>query len=196
MKLNVKVEKQDQNAMLDEKELMFQVKAGQLDQLATLFENNKVQLFNYFLRTGNNHALSEDLVQETFMKVLAYRTSFTGSNTFKSWMYAIARNTVIDYYRKNKNQALNSDIEDEELSNEHTLGEEYETEQKNALFNKSLANIPPEDREIIMLSRFQQLNYQEIASLLDCNLNTLKSRMRSALSRLQMSYQELVGENS
>ena len=181
--------------MFDEKELMFQVKAGQLDKLATLFENNKVQLFNYFLRKGNNRALSEDLVQETFMRVLAYRTSFSGSSTFKSWMYGIARNTVAEHYRKNKNQALNCDMDDEELTNEQTLDEEFETEQQNAIFNKSLASISPEDREIILLSRFQQLNYQEISTLLDCNLNTLKSRMRNAVSRLQVSYQKLVGES-
>jgi RNA polymerase sigma factor (sigma-70 family) len=180
--------------MLDEKELMFQVKAGQLDKLATLFENNKVKLFNYFLRTGNNRALSEDLVQETFMRVLAYRTSFSGSSTFKSWMYGIARNTVAEHYRKNKNQALNCDMDDEELTNAKTLSEEFETEQQNAIFNQSLASISPEDREIIMLSRFQQLNYQEISTLLDCNLNTLKSRMRNAVSKLQISYQKLVGE--
>jgi RNA polymerase sigma factor (sigma-70 family) len=182
--------------MFDEKELMFQVKAGQLDKLATLFENNKVQLFNYFLRTGNNRALSEDLVQETFMRILAYRTSFSGSSTFKSWMYGIARNTVADHYRKNKNQALNCDMDDQELTNEHTLGEEFETEQQNVIFNKALASISPEDRDIIMLSRFQQLNYQEISTLLDCNLNTLKSRMRNAVSKLKMSYQLLVGEMS
>ena len=180
--------------MFDEKELMFQVKAGQLDRLATLFENNKVQLFNYFVRSGNNRALSEDLVQETFMKVLAYRTSFTGSSTFKSWMYGIARNTIAEHYRKNKNQALNCDMDDEELINEQTLDEEFDTKQQNAIFNQSLASISREDREIIMLSRFQQLNYQEISTLLDCNLNTLKSRMRNALSKLQMSYQKLVGE--
>ncbi|NQZ83629.1 MAG: RNA polymerase sigma factor [Colwellia sp.] len=181
--------------MFDEKELMFQVKAGQLDKLATLFESNKVQLFNYFIRKGNNRALSEDLVQETFMRVLAYRTSFSGSSTFKSWMYGIARNTVAEHYRKNKNQALNCDMDDEELTNEQTLDEEFETEQQNAIFNKSLASISPEDREIILLSRFQQLNYQEISALLDCNLNTLKSRMRNAVSRLQVSYQKLVGES-
>ena len=97
------------------------VKAEQLDKLATLFENNKVQLLNYFIRKGNNRALSEDLVQETFMRVLAYRTSFSGSSTFKSWMYGIARNTVAEHYRKNKNQALNCDMDDEELTNEQTL---------------------------------------------------------------------------
>ena len=182
--------------MTDEKELMFQVKAGQIDKLGILFENNKVALFNFFIRSGNNHALSEDLVQETFMRILAYRTSFQGSSTFKSWLYGIARNTVADHYRKRINREQHSDISELELTGEYTLTETLEVEQKNILFAKSLANIAPEHREIIVLSRFQQLNYQEIASLLDCNLNTLKARMRNAISKLQTSYQKLLGETA
>ena len=182
--------------MTDEKELMFQVKEGQLNKLAILFENNKVQLFNYFLRSGNNRALSEDLVQDTFMRVLAYRTSFNGTSTFKSWLYGIARNTVADHYRKNKSQHQLLDIEEVELVNEHTLYEAFETHQQHDLLAKSLNNIAPKHREIIISSRFQQLNYQEIAMLLDCNLNTLKARMRNAISKLQSSYQQLVGENT
>ena len=81
--------------MTDEKELMFQVKAGRLDRLGVLFESNKVQLFNYFLRSGCHRALSEDLVQDTFMRVLAYRTSFKGTSTFR--LYGIARNTRADH---------------------------------------------------------------------------------------------------
>ena len=180
--------------MFDEKELMFQVKAGQLDKLAPLFEAHKVQLFNYFIRMGNSRALREDLVQETFMRILAYRSSFGGISSFKSWMYGVARNAAVDHYRKNKNQTLNCEIDSEELVNEQTLGEAFEAEQQHTFFNQSLASISPEDREIIVLSRFQQLNYQEISALLDCNLSTLKSRMRSAVNKLRASYQELVGE--
>ncbi len=179
--------------MTDEKELMFQVKAGRLDKLAVLFENNKVQLFNYFLRSGCQRALSEDLVQETFMRILAYRTSFHGSSTFKSWMYGIARNTKVDHYRKNHAQNQHCDIDEQEVATEFTLAENFETEQQQLLFTKSLEKLPREHREIIILSRFQQLNYQEIASLLDCNLNTLKARMRKAISVLQENYQQLIG---
>ena len=182
--------------MTDEKELMFQVKAGRLDKLALLFESNKVQLYNYFLRSGSNSALSEDLVQETFMRILAYRTSFHGNSTFKSWMYGIARNTRAEHYRKNNTQNQHCDIDDQEIASEFTLAENIETEQQHALFTKSLETLPREHREIIILSRFQQLNYQEIASLLDCNLNTLKARMRKAISVLQQNYQQLLGESA
>jgi len=182
--------------MTDEKKLMFQVKAGQLDKLAVLYENNKVALFNYFLRSGNSRALSEDLVQETFMRILAYRSSFNGSNTFRSWLYGVARNTVADHYRKNSHAKLHSDIDEHELTLDKTLVEGLEEQQQQALFDRSLASISPEHREIILLSRFQQLNYQEISTLLDCNLSTLKSRMRSAISKLQYSYQKLLTEIS
>ena len=175
---------------------MFQVKAGQLDKLALLYEGNKKALFNFFLRSGNNRALCEDLVQETFMRVLAYRSSFQGTTTFKSWLYGIARNTVADHYRKKSNQQDHSDIDELEISEGVNLVDELLENQQHALFKKSLDSIAPEHREIILLSRFQQLNYQEIASLLDCNLNTLKARMRNAISKLKICYQHLTEEAS
>jgi len=180
--------------MPDEKELMFQVKGGQLDKLAVLYENNKLALLNFFKRSGNSHALSEDLVQETFMRVLAYRTSFLGKSTFKSWLYGIARNTLSDHFRKTGNRPIYDDIDGLEISDETSLDDKMLSEQQTKLFKKSLANLSFEHRELILLSRFQQLNYQEIASLLDCNLNTLKARMRSAIAKLHLGYQQLVSE--
>lgn len=180
--------------MTDERALMFEVQNGQLDKLAVLFENNHKQLFNYFLRTGNNRASSEDLVQETFMKVLAYRSSFSGSASFKSWLFGIARNTKADYYRKSKQATPHVDIDEHEVNTEQTLGEQMEDWQKNNLFERALASLTPDMREIVVLSRFHQLNYEDIAQLNNCNLNTLKSRMRKALGLLQDAYQRFAGE--
>ncbi len=173
---------------------MQQVQAGQLDKLAILYENNKVKLFNYFRNKGNSRAQSEDLVQETFMKILAYRSSFNGSSTFSSWMYGIARNTAADMYRKQKGHVQHEDIEEHEMASEHCETEFAVTSQQQDIFDESMASISAEHREIIILSRFQQLNYHEISSLLDCNLNTLKSKMRNAISKLHEQYQRLSGE--
>lgn len=181
--------------MTDEKALMFEVQNGQLDKLAVLFENNHKQLFNYFMRTGNNRASSEDLVQETFMKVLAYRSSFSGTASFKSWLFGVARNTKADYYRKSKQAAHHMDIDEQEMDSGQTLGEQMEDWQKNNLFERALASLNPDMREMIVLSRFHQLNYEEIADMHGCNLNTLKSRIRKALSVLQDTYQQLAGES-
>lgn len=150
--------------MINEKDVMLQVQAGQLDKLAVLYESNKVKLFNYFRKKGNSRAQSEDLVQETFMKILAYRSSFNGSSTFSSWMYGIARNTAADLYRKNKGNVIHEDIDDHEVVSEHCATEQAVSSQQQNIFDESLASISAEHREIIILSRFQQLNYHEISS--------------------------------
>jgi len=180
--------------MTEENVLMMQVKQGQLDSLAPLFENNQVRLFNYFLRLGNNRALSEDLVQETFMRILAYRTSFSGNSSFRSWLYRIAKNAAVDHYRKNKHANKQDELFEEQLAGLDDLTEKMEIEQKQTLFSKALDSISSEHREIIILSRYQQLKYDEIAELLDCNLNTLKTRMRSAINQLRKNYQLLCSE--
>lgn len=180
--------------MTDEKELMLSVQKGNLDDLAVLFENNHVQLYHYFLRTGNSRAVSDDLVQETFVKVLAYRSSFNGTASFRSWLYGIARNTTADYYRKTKHSRQYEDIDEHEVDANICLTEQIAGEQQQVLFDKSLASIPSDQREILILSRYAQLNYQEIADMNGCNLNTLKARMCKAVTNLQIAYRRLSKE--
>lgn len=180
--------------MIDEKTLMLKVKHGELNHLADLFENNKSGLFHFFLKMGMNHALSEDFIQETFMRVLAYRNSFQAKSSFKAWLYRIARNAVVDHFRKMANQNIHDDFVEETMHNQQTLTDSIEQQTQLEMFNKALASLPLEQREIIVLSRFQQLNYTEIAELLNCNLNTLKTRMRTAIGQLKIQYQQLSGE--
>lgn len=180
--------------MTDEKALMLQVQSGQLDSLAVLFENNKVRLFNFFRRMGNSPEVSEDLVQETFMRVLSYKSTYNGSASFRTWLFGIARNTSVDHYRKYKNAMGHEEFDEALIDGETTLSDEMEDEQRHSMFNKALLNIPQELREILVLSRFQQLRYEEIAQMFNCNLNTLKSRMSLAVTKLKESYNQLNGE--
>lgn len=181
--------------MTDENELMMQVKGGQLDSLAILFESNKKRLFNFFRKMGNSPEVSEDLVQETFMRILAYRSSYNGSSTFRTWLYGIARNTSVDHFRKHKNSMGHDEFDESAIDGKGTLTDDIVNEQKQSLFNQALQSIPAELREIIVLSRYQQMNYEDIAQMVNCNLNTLKSRMRLAVGKLKESYQRLSGED-
>jgi len=181
---------------MDEKATMLKVKNGQLGYLAELFENNRNGLFNFFLRMGLNRALGEDLVQETFMRVLAYRTSFKAQSSFKAWLYRIARNTVADHFRKLGNQDIHEPYCEERIQDNQSLADKLEKESQQTLFEKALASLPADQREIIILSRFQQFNYAEIAELLNINLNTLKTRMRTAIAQLKLQYNQLNGKTS
>lgn len=184
--------------MTEECQLMLLVQQGQLDKLAPLFEAYKIKLFNYFLQRGHSRSASEDLVQETFTKVLAYRGSFNAQGTFRSWLYGVARNTAVDHYRKHKqsNQHESLDMQAPEVDYEHSadLAESLMKNQRLDNFQRSLDQISAQDSEIILLSRVHQLKYDDIAALLGCNLNTLKSKMQAALNRLHLKYQELTNE--
>lgn len=184
--------------MTDECRLMLLVQQGQLNKLAPLYEAYKVKLYNYFLHRGHSQSASEDLVQETFTKILAYRNSFTGEGTFKSWLYGIARNTAIDHYRKNRVSDQHVCLEDNDHQNPALLGqvlsEQHEQQRRDSIFSQSLQDIPAQDSEIILLSRVHQLKYEQIADLLGCNINTLKSKMQTAIRRLQVKFEELNGK--
>ena len=181
--------------MIDDKALMLSVKSGELDSLAQLFEKYHVALLNYFIRMGNSRSLGEDLVQETFLRVLTYRQTYQGDNLFSSWLYRIARNAAIDFHRKpvQKQAHAHESYEDADMSDNETLTENLVELQKQQHFQQALAALQPEQRELIILSRYQQLKYEEIADLLDCKLNTLKTRMRAAISALKQQYDLLAG---
>ena len=182
--------------MPNDNALMLDVQNGQLGRLADLFENNHVALYHYFMRMGNSAAQSEDLVQETFMKVMVYRDSYNGSASFKAWLFGIARNTAADHYRKTQRWPESADPSTLEHASDGTLQEQMEHRQQHDRFALALARLPVELREILVLHRYQQLQYDEIAALLDCNLNTLKARMRKAVKELHQQYTLLTGEAS
>ena len=180
--------------MSDDSAIMELIQSGQVEHLSVLFERHHFSLYHYFLRMGNSSAQSEDLVQETFMKVMIYRNSYKGESSFRGWMYGIARNTAADQYRQTQRFPTPVDPATIEQGAESSLQEDMERQQQHDRFAQALALLPVELREILVLHRYQQLQYEEIASLLNCNLNTLKARMRKAVSELHLAYSNLTRE--
>ena len=95
---------EEYSTMISDNQLMEDVKTGKVEKLAVLFEKYHVQLFNFFLRLTGNRGVSEDLVQDVFMRILKYRKTYRGQSKFTVWMYQIARNAHIDHLRKKKGE--------------------------------------------------------------------------------------------
>jgi RNA polymerase sigma-70 factor, ECF subfamily len=85
-------------------ELMLKVRDGDLGKLSFLFEHYHRALFNFFLRSTGGRDLSEDLVQEVFLRILKYRHTFRPDSQFSAWMYHVARNAQIDHFRNTSTQ--------------------------------------------------------------------------------------------
>ncbi|HET8865553.1 MAG TPA: RNA polymerase sigma factor [Gracilimonas sp.] len=165
---------------------MMKVKKGDLDKLGLLFERYNRPLFSFFYRMCKDSDTSEDLVQSVFERMLKYRESYTGSGTFTTWMFSIARNAHIDHYRKVKRRAIPVEIDEERLE-----VEEDETaiidqkEQKKSLLEMALERLDEEKREIVILSRYEGLKYKEIADILNTTEGAIKVKMFRAMKELK-----------
>jgi RNA polymerase sigma factor (sigma-70 family) len=173
--------------------IMEEVKQGKVEKLAVLFEKYHVQLFNFFLRLTGNRGASEDLVQDVFLRLLKYRTTYRGQSKFTVWMYQIARNAHIDYLRKSKGELSLDDQWDEVVETEPTPLDRLERGQDIQLIQEALARLPLKRREVLVLSRYQDMKYKDIAELFGCQIGTVKAHVHRAIKDLGKIYYELSG---
>jgi RNA polymerase sigma-70 factor (ECF subfamily) len=180
--------------------LMAQVGAGEVNNLALLFERHHSALFRYFVAMNRDRELSEDLVQDVFFRMLRYRTSYDPNQSFTAWMYQIARNASVDQAKKRRGEVV--PIEDfterrPEPANPAPGPEEVaERLQDLALLKHALDRLPADKREILVLSRFQSMKYEDIAAVLGCEIGTVKVRVYRAMRALEEVYFTLVGEKA
>lgn len=179
---------------LTDNQLMRQVRDGDLDKLSILFDRYNTKLYNYFLRMTNSKVFSEDLVQEVFLRMLKYRHTYRGDGKFTSWMFHISRNAHIDYAKKQNREQQFDDIEGELVSQDSSHHEIFEQDQEAKLLRAALARLPIEKREVLVLSRFQNMKYEQIAELQRCRVGTVKARVHRAIKQLRDIYFELSGE--
>ena len=175
-------------------QLMEEVRAGQVERLAVLFERHHVKLCNFLLRLTGNQSISEDLVQDVFCRMLKYRSTYKGTSRFTIWMYQIARNSHIDYLRKAKSALPLDEQWEEVVSMEPSPTQQVEVGQEIALMQRALSQLPMKKREVIILSRFQNLKYKDIAELLGCQIGTVKAHVHRAIKELRKIYLDLSGE--
>lgn len=168
---------------------MSQVRSGVGEMLGVLFERYHVPLFNFYTKLTGDRAVSEDLVQEVFFRILKYRHSYRVDTPFRSWMYQIARNARMDYLRKRRPETS----WDPEMSPAIEPPDTAQQSQEAVLLHRALMRISEDKREVLVLSRFQDLKYEEIAHLLGCEVNTVKTRVHRALQELRQVFHQLEG---
>ena len=176
------------NAFTDE-HLMQQVKDGKTDKLSLLFDRYNHQIFNFFLKFSGNQEISKDLTQNVFLRVLKYKTSYSESKSFKSWIYQIARNVRIDNYRESKIQHRAVEIS-YYFENNISIDENNTIEKKEelALLQNALMKMPHEKREILIMSQLQNIKHKEIAEILGITENAARVKIFRAIKELSVLF--------
>jgi RNA polymerase sigma factor (sigma-70 family) len=169
--------------------LMLKVKEGDLDKLGLLFERYKKPLYGFFYGLNRNGELSEDLVQNVFLRILKYRYLFRGEGEFRTWLFHIARNVSHDHHRKNKHNAKDA-LENwqERLGTTENSATEIQRHEELQLLNEAMDRLPEDKREILLLSKFQDKKYKEIGEILGCSEGAVKVKVFRALQDLKEVY--------
>ena len=170
-----------------DEDVMLQVRDGEVQMLGVLFDRYHAPLFNFYSKMTQDRTVSEDLVQEVFLRILRYRQTYRPGTAFRTWMYQIARNTRIDQIRKVRPE---SPLTAEPLAPTRA-SDAAERQQEAQLLQRALMQLPEDKREILILSRFQELKYEEIARLLGCETGAVKVRVHRALQQLREVYMSL-----
>jgi RNA polymerase sigma factor (sigma-70 family) len=175
---------------LSDNALMLQVKDGDLDRMGLLFERHHRRLFGFIFRMTGEREASEDIVQNVFLRMLTYRHGFTGNGEFRTWMYHLARNLLYDYLNKNKKDPLRYPVEEfsEKLAGAYFADMDMVKKQELQTLEQAMMGLSAENRELLLLCRFQELKYQEIADLLGISEGAVKVRVHRALYQLKCSY--------
>jgi RNA polymerase sigma factor (sigma-70 family) len=181
---------------VEDEQIMQEVRGGAVGRLEVLFDRHSRPLFRYFMHLSSNRAVSEDLVQEVFFRILKYRHTYEPTTSFRAWMYQIGRNAYLDQAGRGKGEVALPETVAELSSSEALPDRQAQNRQEAALLHRALAALPREKREVLVMSRFQDLRYEEIASILKCEAGTVKVRVYRALRELGDRFFALGGERA
>jgi RNA polymerase sigma-70 factor (ECF subfamily) len=170
-----------------DEDLMLEVRNGAGETLGVLFDRYHTPLYNFYSKLTGDRTLSEDLVQEVFLRILKYRQSYQEGTPFRAWIYQIARNARVDHYRKTPKHITF----EPEMAPAVMPKDSAQHSEEAELLHRALMQLPEEKREILILSRFQELKYDEIARLLGCELGTVKTRIHRAIHELRQTFRQL-----
>ncbi|AWX45070.1 RNA polymerase sigma factor SigX [Flagellimonas maritima] len=172
---------------------MLKVKNGDLDKLGLLYERYKKKLFGFFYNLGNNPSVSEDLVQNVFVRILKYKASYSGEGIFAAWMFSMARNVNYDYHKKTSSEKISRDVSPEDIKGkaEDYLNEAIEVDGNANMVRKALGMLPKEKREVLVLSKYREMKFSEIAKVIGCTEGAAKVRVHRALKDLRTIFLQM-----
>ena len=176
--------------------LMLAVRDGELDALGELFERHHGPLFGFLVKLTGKREAAEDVAQTVFQRMLKYRHTYRDDGSLTAWMYHLARRCAADHFRK-ANAAPHAtdpaDLQDHADEAPHaahraTASDDHE------LLRTALARLDRDDREVLLLSRYQELSFAEISGILECSVGAAKVRAHRALRELRDIYFRLQKE--
>jgi RNA polymerase sigma-70 factor (ECF subfamily) len=180
------------------------VKAGDEQSFELLLRKYRTPLVNFLYRMVRNTAVAEDLAQEVFLRVYRARQEYAPSAKFTTWMFRIATNLALNSVRDNRHRRMELSMdqpvdtgEDEQRpldvpDRAPSVEQEMVARCRAELILKAIQALPEKQRAAVLLHKYQELDYDEIAGVLECSESALKSLLFRAYETLRVELAPLV----
>jgi RNA polymerase sigma-70 factor, ECF subfamily len=186
---------------LSDEELVRRFNEGEPDSFEVLLLRYRRPLYNFILRSVRRRERADELLQDVFMRVVQRSQEFKGNSKFSTWLYTIARNLCIDdsrkmVFRRHKSLDAPSHNDDGPTLLERTaaaqlpIDREVISQDLQLRISAAIDELPDEQREVFLMRQVQGMAFKDIADVVGVPENTVKSRMRYALERLQRALEE------
>jgi len=177
-----------------DEELMLRYRDGDAAAFEQLYRRHRGPLYRFLLRQAGDGAC-EELMQDVWMRVINARGRYEVRALFKTWLYTIAHNRLMDFHRANSGlRALSPDESEAALAalpdGEVAVEERLDTQRAAARVLAAVAQLPAEQREAFLLQQEGDLSLEQIAAATQVGQETVKSRLRYALAKLRAALKE------
>ncbi|MBS4034001.1 MAG: RNA polymerase sigma factor [Ignavibacterium sp.] len=152
----------------------------QIIEFTLLFNKFKKRLYNYVLKMSADRMLTDDIVQDVFIKLYQNLDSIQNKQSIQFWLFKSARNELYTIFRNTKLKKLYSESEDYdeiEIEDSVSLADEYDFKELNKMVMNELDKMNPDQKEIFILKEYSGLSYKEIATLMEIDEELVKSRL-------------------
>jgi RNA polymerase sigma-70 factor, ECF subfamily len=184
-------------------QLMLDVKAGDEVSFDLLLQRYRRPLVNFLHRMVRDTATAEDLTQEVFLRVYRARTQYSPTAKFTTWLFRIATNLALNSVRDNRYHqmevSLDAPLEDHNApmeipAREMRIDEHMVERDKNRFIRRAIASLPEKQRAAVLLHKYEEMDYSDIARILGCSESALKSLLFRAYETLRVQLAPLVAQ--
>lgn len=151
-----------------------------------IYEQYSVFLYSFVFGFLKSKEESEEVVQEVFIKLWQSRKQLNPDKSLKSFIFTLAKNMVLNKLKRKKIEEKHRDnIKNNSFKVANNIEESVNFKELTSIYNKAINNLPVKRRKIFLLNREEEMSYQEIATLLDISVNTVKDQITKALKEIR-----------
>jgi len=181
-------------------QLMVRVRQGDAQSFAMLLDRHRTSVIHFLYRMVQNQAIAEELAQEVFLRVYKSRASYEPTAKFTTWLFRISTHLALNWLRDKKHEknseSLDMDLEDglfRQVADRVPSAEEKLVKESRAQeIRAAIAALPVKQRAAVLMHKYQEMDYSQIATVLGCSDSAVKSLLFRAYERLRVRLSHLV----